>query len=186
MVTPLGPCTVATPPAHFTTITSVSTHISSLTCDLLHAYGPSASSTTDVSSPSPQLHCPTSTSPDLSNNSPVHLSLAASSHYSSPLRPSCSTQSCEVLNPALLYVPNSNLTLSSDPASTSPNSNPPTHPMITRSKNHITKQPKSFTDGTVRYPIPQALLAEIASSVVEPTCFTFSIKDENWRKAMNI
>jgi hypothetical protein len=57
--------------------------------------------------------------------------------------------------------------------------------MITRSKNQITK-PKSFNDGTIRYPIPRALLAKANSSATEPTCYTSAIKDENWRKAMNV
>jgi hypothetical protein len=57
--------------------------------------------------------------------------------------------------------------------------------MITRSKNQIIKA-KSFTDGTIRYPIPRALLAEVDSSAVEPTCYTSAIKDAHWRKAMNV
>ena len=57
--------------------------------------------------------------------------------------------------------------------------------MITRSKNSITK-PKTFTDGTVRYPVPSALLADGNSSIIEPTCFTNAVKDSNWRAAMNV
>ena len=57
--------------------------------------------------------------------------------------------------------------------------------MITRSKNSITK-PKTFTNGTVRYPIPSALLADGNPSIVESTCFTNAMKDSNWCAAMNV
>ena len=51
----------------------------------------------------------------------------------------------------------------------------PSHPMTTCSKNHISK-PKSFTDGTVRYPLPRALLADGVDVAVlaEPTCYTLA------------
>nr|POE92970.1 hypothetical protein CFP56_48116 [Quercus suber] len=47
---------------------------------------------------------------------------------------------------------------------------PSFHPMTTRSRNHISK-PKSFTDGTVRYPLPRALLADgvDVNTLAEPT-----------------
>jgi hypothetical protein len=59
--------------------------------------------------------------------------------------------------------------------------------MLTRSKNNITK-PNIPTDGTIRYPLPKALLAitDPISSIPEPTCFTTASKDPQWRKAMNI
>ena len=41
---------------------------------------------------------------------------------------------------------------------------PPSHPMVTRSKNHIIK-PKKFTDGTIQYPLPSALLAESTDAI---------------------
>ena len=56
--------------------------------------------------------------------------------------------------------------------------------MITHPKNSITK-PKIFIDGTVRYPVPSALLTDGNSSIVESTCFTTVVKDSNWRAAMN-
>jgi hypothetical protein len=82
------------------------------------------------------------------------------------------------------------------PQETSPNPNPCSdpllphpspHPMITRSKNHITK-PKTPTDGTIRYPLPKALLAVASGSlsVPEPICFTMAVKSREWRHAMNI
>uniref|UniRef100_A0A2N9F539 Reverse transcriptase Ty1/copia-type domain-containing protein n=1 Tax=Fagus sylvatica TaxID=28930 RepID=A0A2N9F539_FAGSY len=58
-----------------------------------------------------------------------------------------------------------------------PNPTLSTHPMTTRSKNHII-QPKITTDGTVRYPLPRALLAAstVHSDLQEPTCFTVASK----------
>jgi transposase InsO family protein len=86
-------------------------------------------------------------------------------------------------------------TLSSSPNSTAtsvvphPPSPPlllpvPSHPMVTRSKAHITT-PKVFHDGTVRYPLPHALLTESDQSPLEPTCYTLAMKDPQWRAAMN-
>ena len=60
----------------------------------------------------------------------------------------------------------------------------PTHPMATWSKNNITK-PKTFTNGTIHYPIPHALLIDgVCSS--EPTCYSSAVKDPKWREAMNL
>jgi hypothetical protein len=58
------------------------------------------------------------------------------------------------------------------------------HPMLTRSKNNITK-PKSFFDGTSNHPLPHALLTIIALDEVEPTCHSTAIKHPKWREAMN-
>ena len=57
--------------------------------------------------------------------------------------------------------------------STNPPPPPPTHPMTTRSQNHISK-PKTHTDGTIQYPIPKAFLAVTSSEsdLPEPTCYT--------------
>lgn len=73
----------------------------------------------------------------------------------------------------------------SDITSPSLEFHPSINPMLTQSKHQITK-PKSFNDGTIRYSIPQALLAEADSSAIEPTCYTSAIKDENWHKVMNV
>ena len=64
---------------------------------------------------------------------------------------------------------------------------PTPHPMITRSKNFITK-PKLPTDGTVRYPLPKALLAVAHGSLSEPepTCYTMASKSREWCQAMNL
>ena len=61
------------------------------------------------------------------------------------------------------------------------------YPMVTRSKNLITK-PKVHTDGTVRYPLPKALLvvAHGSLSEPEPTCYTMAAKSHEWRQAMNL
>jgi len=69
----------------------------------------------------------------------------------------------------------------------SPNPEPPvsTHPMITSSKNNIV-QVRTLTDGTVRYPIHHALVAESTFPDSEPTCYTSAMKDPSWRRAMNV
>uniref|UniRef100_A0A2N9F027 Reverse transcriptase Ty1/copia-type domain-containing protein n=1 Tax=Fagus sylvatica TaxID=28930 RepID=A0A2N9F027_FAGSY len=61
----------------------------------------------------------------------------------------------------------------------------PSHPMITRSQNNITK-PRKPTDGTILYPIPRALLAAVDSSITEPTCYSTAVKIPEWRTAMNL
>jgi hypothetical protein len=68
-----------------------------------------------------------------------------------------------------------------------PHPPPPIHPMKTRSQNQISK-PKTYTDGTIRYPIPKALLAETHNDadLTEPTCHTFASKSPHWRRAMNL
>ena len=37
----------------------------------------------------------------------------------------------------------------------------------------------------MRYPVLSALLDDGTASIVEPTCFTTTVKDSNWRAAMN-
>uniref|UniRef100_A0A2N9F0Q4 Reverse transcriptase Ty1/copia-type domain-containing protein n=1 Tax=Fagus sylvatica TaxID=28930 RepID=A0A2N9F0Q4_FAGSY len=68
-----------------------------------------------------------------------------------------------------------------------PHPPPPIHPMKTRSQNQISK-PKTYTDGTIRYPIPKALLAETHNDaeLTEPTCHTSASKSPHWRRAMNL
>ena len=59
--------------------------------------------------------------------------------------------------------------------------------MKTRSHHQISK-PKTYTDGTIRYPIPKALLAETTSDsdLPEPTCYTSTSKSPHWHRAMNL
>ncbi len=57
--------------------------------------------------------------------------------------------------------------------------------MVTRSKNNITK-PRTTTDSTIPYPVPQAFLAAIDSTITEPTCYTTTVKVPEWRIAMNL
>ena len=87
----------------------------------------------------------------------------------------------------------SSLSSNSDTASSSPipstkipNPPLPNHPMVTRSKNHISK-PKHPTDGTIRYPLPRALVAVAmdTTALTEPNCFTSASKNPKWRQAMN-
>ncbi|CAL8119630.1 unnamed protein product [Prunus armeniaca] len=56
------------------------------------------------------------------------------------------------------------------------------HLMITCLHLGITK-PKHPTDGTLRYPLPKALLTTI--SELEPTCFSQASKSHKWRSAMS-
>lgn len=64
----------------------------------------------------------------------------------------------------------------------SPPPQAPIHPMVTRLKDGI-RQHLIRTDGTVRYPISQALIAAVSSSL-EPTCFSQATRQPEWRKAM--
>jgi hypothetical protein len=57
--------------------------------------------------------------------------------------------------------------------------------MITRSKNNISK-PKVLNDGIVKYLISHTLLATMLSEISKPTCSIMVVKDENWRKAINL
>ena len=59
--------------------------------------------------------------------------------------------------------------------------------MKTRSQNQISK-PKTYTDGTVHYPLPKALLAETHSDadLTEPTYHTSASKSPHWCRAMNL
>jgi len=59
-----------------------------------------------------------------------------------------------------------------------------THPMVTRSKNHISK-PKRTPDGHSLYPLPRALQVSASPSCTEPTSFTEASKFCHWQSAMN-
>jgi hypothetical protein len=56
--------------------------------------------------------------------------------------------------------------------------------MTTRSQNLIVK-PSKFTDGRIKYPLLQALMASIALHEEEPTYFSQVSKLAEWRAAMN-
>jgi len=73
---------------------------------------------------------------------------------------------------------------SSAPIDSSPAPPPRIHQMVTRSLNNIHK-PKTFTDGTTRYPLPHALTATLAFPDSEPTCFSSAVKSAIWRQAMS-
>ena len=121
---------------------------------------------------------PSSTATAHNTNLPSSLVTA---HNSNPLPSSLCPSSSENAAPLLP----ANRPFPSSPTHNQPQN--PTHPMTTRSKNHIT-QPKNFTDSTIRYPIPKALLAEAQPdpNTVEPTCFTIANKNPHWRRAMNL
>jgi hypothetical protein len=55
------------------------------------------------------------------------------------------------------------------------------HPMRIRSQNKV-RTIRKLTDGTVRYPLPQALISEAA--LREPTYFTNAVKVSEWHTAM--
>jgi hypothetical protein len=55
--------------------------------------------------------------------------------------------------------------------------------MVTRAQAHIHK-PKIFTDGTIRYPLPRALIVSLDSTDIEPSCFSTAVKNAVWREAM--
>jgi hypothetical protein len=76
---------------------------------------------------------------------------------------------------------------SSMPNSNSHTDTPPArvHPMRTRSMNQIFQQ-RQLTDGTIRYPVPHALVAETHSALVEPTCFSNAVKVPAWRNAKQV
>jgi len=57
------------------------------------------------------------------------------------------------------------------------------HPMVTRAQNHIV-QPRVFTDGRIKYPIPRALLVVSNTDIAEPTCYTNVVRIPEWRQAM--
>ena len=77
-----------------------------------------------------------------------------------------------------------NATPSSPPSDVSHSVSPPSrHPMVTRSKNHISK-PTLLPNGTPKYPLPHALTVSIDCPDVEPTCYSLAIKHAIWRDAM--
>jgi hypothetical protein len=55
--------------------------------------------------------------------------------------------------------------------------------MLTRSQNNVLRI-RQLTNGTVRYPLPRALLAE--SALIEPTCFSTAAKVNEWWTAMQV
>jgi hypothetical protein len=60
---------------------------------------------------------------------------------------------------------------------------PRLHPMQTRSHNNV-RQIRQLTNGRVRYPLPRALLSKAA--LLEPTCFSNSVKVSEWLNAMQV
>jgi len=45
-------------------------------------------------------------------------------------------------------------------------------------------QPRVFTDGLIKYPIPRALLAVSNTDIAKPTCYTNAVKITKWKQAM--
>jgi hypothetical protein len=117
-------------------------------------------------------------------NSPAHEPTQADPHepfISSQLEPTAANISqSHLLQPV-------SFTITSPENSSTPATISTPHRMVTRSKNFITK-PRIPTDGTVRYPLPKALLAVAHGSLSEPepTCYTMAAKSREWRQAMNL
>jgi hypothetical protein len=179
---------------------SVPTHVTASS-----PHGPASSTATQAT----RLHqteaqALTNTAPAPQTNEPAHTLTTQPDYLSNPEAhdPNTSTQARPSHSPETspTRVPIPNLTPeNSQTPETSPHraplstlnpaapSLPSTHPMTTRSQNQIRK-PKIPTDGTVRYPVPKALLAATESSTVdaEPTCFTSAAKSPTWRTAMNL
>lgn len=57
------------------------------------------------------------------------------------------------------------------------------HSMVTHHWDG-TSHPLIQTNGTIRYPLPQALLAQIPSSIDEPTCYTQVVRVPKWRQVI--
>ena len=107
--------------------------------------------------------------------------------YTGKLCPATNIQTHTVSLSNPTHVTSPETSQSPDTASAAHPSHPSSHPMVTRSKNHITK-PKLPLDGMIRYPLPKALLAVAHSSIseLEPTCFTTTAKSHAWHQAMNL
>jgi hypothetical protein len=142
--------------------------------------------------PHSSFHQPTlSPSPPLMTSPPLELSPTLSPPHSSMSSPPPLVSSNNTINtPAhnRLSTTNSSPTPLSpnppSPASSPPVEPPPrTHLMVTRAQNNI-HQPKRYTDGSVKYPLPRAYTASLVCNEIEPTSYTQAAKDVKWRAAM--
>jgi len=110
--------------------------------------------------------CATSPSPHIDSHLPVSSST-----------PEQAPQSLVDTTPASLPIPVPNPTTTIPAISN-------THPMVIRSKNHISK-PKRTPNGHTLYPLPQVLHVSASPSCKEPTSFTEASKSCHWQSAMN-
>uniref|UniRef100_A0A2N9H2D3 Reverse transcriptase Ty1/copia-type domain-containing protein n=1 Tax=Fagus sylvatica TaxID=28930 RepID=A0A2N9H2D3_FAGSY len=147
-----------------------------------------------VLGPYPGLLQPMHSQTRVNNNTPPTRSdstssLAPTSSLIQDLNPNPQTDPSPT--PKITHIPSSSPdTLNSaspSPTKLNPNLSLSTHPMTTKSKNNII-QPKIPTDGTVRYPLPKALLAASTTEpdLQEPTCFTLASKSPHLHRAMNL
>jgi hypothetical protein len=155
-----------------------------------------------VLGPCPLLYSQHRSSPALPTAPATHTWASPSSQTEPITEPSPSTQpkpnSATNPDPSTTSIPNLQPVTAPDISLPPENSSPPetvsaphasntsSHPMITRSKNHITK-PKPPPAGMICYPLPKVLLAVAHTTMTEPepTCFTTAAKSPAWRKAMN-
>jgi hypothetical protein len=138
------------------------------------------------------------------STAPAPHTWASLTHHTEPIiDPSHHTQpepiSATNTDPYLASISNPTSVLAPETSTPPENSSPPetasnpllsyssSHPMITRSKNHITK-PKPTLDGMIRYPLPKSLLTVAHTTIFEPepTCFITAAKSHAWRQAMNL
>jgi hypothetical protein len=126
---------------------------------------------------------PYAVQPKQSSTLPIQSSTVSSPIY---VLPSISAPSTPKQNsaPSSTQNPMSNLAEPNVATTSNLSQLPRAHPMTTRTQRVITK-PRHFTDGTVRYPIPRALIAiSYDLSLQEPTCFSTTVKIPEWRNAM--
>uniref|UniRef100_A0A2N9IH96 Reverse transcriptase Ty1/copia-type domain-containing protein n=1 Tax=Fagus sylvatica TaxID=28930 RepID=A0A2N9IH96_FAGSY len=128
-----------------------------------------------------QWHSCLAETPETSHPSPENSTTPENS--STILPDPLSTETSEISNPS----PEKSNSPEKSSTTKNPPLPPPLHPMKTQSQHQISK-PKTYTDGTIRYPIPKALLAETTSDpdLTEPTCYTSASKSPHWRRAMNV
>jgi hypothetical protein len=126
---------------------------------------------------------PYAVQPKQSSTMPIQSSTISLPIY---VLPSISTPSTPIQNsaPSSSQNPISNLAEPNVATTSNLSQLPRAHPMTTRTQRAITK-PRRFTDGTVRYPIPRALIAtSYDPSLQEPTCFSTAVKIPEWQNAM--
>jgi hypothetical protein len=127
-------------------------------------------------SSNPQNLAPTPLSTSSHALIPVSLPLSPPIHHD-PGLPHTKTHSETPLSPTPHIGSNLSDATLVPPASTQ------IHTMATRAQHNI-RCPCHFTDGTVRYPVPRALLTIQASALQQPTCYTTAVNVPEWLQAM--
>ncbi|XP_042984766.1 pectinesterase inhibitor 10-like [Carya illinoinensis] len=114
---------------------------------------------------------------------PTHTDLSLFHSNPSPTESIPTSSSPSILGPP----PSSSTSHSSPSSSSSPSTQDsrsfatpqPAHPMITRSRTNALR-PRQYTDGTIKWPPPRALIS-ISSDIPEtPTCYTIAQQHHEW------